>query len=281
MMNLLTEISSETIPCCLCPSAVQWPLRRINSHQLMKCGRCGLVHIEHVSANPVGFLNDVATQEANGPLEYWGYPEVFKKHSAIFEYFFQERFDRINKAHPPNGTWLDVGSGYGLWQNFLKKNKIENDGIEIEPQALKFCVKQGLNVSLADIENWITDKKYAVITLCDVLEHVKDPLAVLKKCHELLIPGGILYVQVPCVLGFRYPFNDSLGLPHHIWQFNPKTLINLTRQSSFDFQTYWTGVQGIIKHYEKGQPSFYRKLLWKLARLTKRGNRLQLLAKKL
>src|SRR5690606_29812299 len=108
-----------------------------------------------------------------------------------------------------------------------------------------FCQKQMLPVELADIESWTTQKRFSVITICDVLEHVKDPMAVLKKCHQLLMPNGVIYVQVPCVLGLRYPFRANLGLPHHLWQFAPKTLARLIKSSQFSSVKYWTGVQGI------------------------------------
>lgn len=281
MMNLHTETSSKKLDCCLCNSEKQLPFKRVDSYQLVKCSECDLVYLQQVTASPAEFLKDVVNQQENGPLEYWGYPDVFKKHADVFNYFFKERLSRILKFSPPAGSWLDIGSGYGLWQTFLNENNIANAGIEIESQAQKFCLSLGLDVHHASVENWQTDKKFAVITMCDVLEHVEDPAAILKKCHDLLLPGGILYVQVPCVLGARYPFNDSLGLPHHIWQFNPKNLSQLARKSLFQVQTYWTGVQGVIKHYEKGEPAWWRKFLWKMAMVTKRGNRLQLLARKI
>jgi predicted SAM-dependent methyltransferase len=139
-------------------------------------------------------------------------------------------------------------------------------------------VKEGLSVEHAAIETWKSHKKYSVITMCDVLEHVENPLEVLKKCRELLIPGGVIYIQVPTVLGLRYPYKDSLGLPHHLWQFSPKHLLGVVKNAGFKNQRYWTGVQGVIRHYENGGPTLLTHGLWKLAMATKRGNRLQVLA---
>jgi len=45
---------------------------------------------------------------------------------------------------------------------------------------------------------------FDVITLNHVIEHVHDPIAVLRACHRLLKPGGRLWLETPNV--------DSLGL---------------------------------------------------------------------
>lgn len=279
MKSLHTQTSSRELQCCVCDheTAKKEHWKKIESWEVMRCGSCGLVYLNKVSVNPEQFLDDAPE---NDGLEYWGYPDVFKKYPDVFRYFFEERFSRIMDANPPEGEWLDVGSGFGLWQTFVNEKGIRSHGIEIEKAAASFCVKEGLSTEHAAIETWKTDKKFSVITMCDVLEHVEEPLSVLKACFDLLVPGGVIYIQVPTVLGLRYPYNDSLGLPHHLWQFSPKHLLQLTHNAGFKDGRYWTGVQGVIRHYENGGPSVFRKSLWKLAMMTKRGNRLQVLAVK-
>jgi len=43
----------------------------------------------------------------------------------------------------------------------------------------------------------MTGRVFANITLFHVLEHVPDPKSVLKICHSLLLPQGILTIAVP------------------------------------------------------------------------------------
>jgi 2-polyprenyl-3-methyl-5-hydroxy-6-metoxy-1,4-benzoquinol methylase len=232
-----------------------------------------------VAIQPEDFLGDAADQK-DGKIEYWGYPEYFKKHATIFNHFFNERYEKIKSHTQVEGEWLDVGSGYGLWQKFLKTKNQKSFGIEIEKKAFLVAQGEGLDIELVSIQNLKTPKKFAVITMCDVLEHVEDPFAVLEKCKDLLLPGGLLYVQVPNVIGLKYPFRDTLGLPHHLWQFNPRTLKILTNNVGLKTVGCWTGIQGVIRYYEQGGPSIIRQALWKLARFTGRGNRLQLLVRK-
>ncbi len=276
MTSLSTQISSRKLDCC-CGDNQSKVFRKIVPYQLLVCQSCKLVRLENIYSNPTTFLDDVKKDQG---LEYWGFPQFFKKYEFIFNYFFEERYQRILAEKPVSGEWLDIGSGYGFWQKFLENKKQKNFGLEIEAHAVEFAKNSGVDIVHESIENFKTDKKYAVITMCDVLEHVERPDEILQKCRELLLPGGLLYIQVPNVLGFKYPYNDSLGLPHHLWQFDPKTLINLLEREKFILCNYWTGVQGVIRYYELGGPSLFRKSLWNLAKVLKRGNRLQVLVRR-
>jgi hypothetical protein len=79
----------------------------------------------------------------------------------------------------------------------------------------------------------------------DVLEHLVDPLAMLRKAHRLLRPGGIVAVEVPSM------FNAIVGRaavaiyrlvgtekrmpmpPYHINEFLPSTLRAMLSSASF------------------------------------------------
>lgn len=276
------QISFKNLSCCVCDREYSKShfFKKIDGYELRRCTGCGLVYLANIEVNPENFLSEVVSDGAKGKLEYWGYPEYFAKHFEVFSFFFEERYQRIKKHLKIEGPWLDVGSGYGFWQAFLNEKKEKNLGLEIEGEAFRYAKKQHIEIQHVSIEKFETDMKFSVITICDVLEHVESPLEILKKCYNLLLPGGVVYIQVPNVLGFKYPYGDSFGLPHHLWQFDYSTLSSLTERSGFEMIDYWTGIQGVIKHYENGGPSLLKKMLWSIARNTKRGNRLQLLVKK-
>jgi SAM-dependent methyltransferase len=47
------------------------------------------------------------------------------------------------------------------------------------------------------LENLAFDRKFDVITLYHVLEHVPDPSSTIRRCGDLLNPGGFLFIAVP------------------------------------------------------------------------------------
>jgi SAM-dependent methyltransferase len=274
------SISSKALTCCICgPGTPVKVFKKIDGFELLKCRKCQLIRLSHVAIPPEDFLGDAA-DDKEGKVEYWGYPEYFKKHAKIFNHFFNERFEKIKNKLYIDGPWLDIGSGYGLWQKFLLSKNQKSIGIEIEKKAFLFAQNDGLEIELVSIQNYKSQQKFAAITMCDVLEHVEDPYAVLNKCKDLLMPGGLLYIQVPNVVGLKYPFGDILGLPHHLWQFDPTTMRLLTNKVGLKTIGSWTGIQGVIRYYEQGGPSLIRRVLWNLARFTGRGNRLQVLVRK-
>lgn len=276
MINQSIKTSSKPLPCC-CGKFKDKKFKEIDTHLLVKCLFCGLVRLGTVQSDPVAFLDDVNTSDG---LEYWGYPNFFKKYEPVFKHYFEERYNRISQLSPGDGVWLDIGSGYGFWQMFLNEKKRHNFGIEIEKNAVRYGREMGVNVDQVSIENFSPTNSFSVITMCDVLEHVEKPQEILAKCFEMLESGGLLYIQVPNVLGLKYPYGDSLGLPHHLWQFDPATMKTLLKQQGFRLHDYWTGIQGVIRYYEAGGPSQYRKLMWKMASNMRIGNRLQILVSK-
>ena len=272
---------SKKLNCCICRSRKESVFyKTIDNFKLLKCNFCKIVYLEKTFIEASDFLEDAHSTNNKNKIEYWGYPEYLKKYNFVFDYFFQERLERLTLHNPPEGIWLDIGTGYGLWQSFLKSKSIDSLGIEIDKNAFAYTKSLGFDAINVSIENFFSDQKFAVITICDVLEHVEDPFEVLKKCHQLLLPNGLIYIQVPNVLGFKIPFGDDLGLPHHLWQFSPKPLIKLSENTGFELLNYWTGIQGVIRYYENGGPYFYHKIFWALAKKFKIGNRLQVLLKK-
>jgi len=57
--------------------------------------------------------------------------------------------------------------------------------------------RYGLVVEQGRIEEVRFDAGFDVVTLFHVLEHVRDPLATVRKCRQLLNPGGLLVIAVP------------------------------------------------------------------------------------
>jgi SAM-dependent methyltransferase len=78
---------------------------------------------------------------------------------------------------------------------------------------------------------------FDVVTMWHSLEHVHDPLAVLRSSHRLLAPGGRLLVAAPNIdsLPFRLfgPAWYGLDLPRHLTHFAPQLLRTMLTNSGF------------------------------------------------
>jgi len=147
-----------------------------------------------------------------------------------------------------SGKLLDVGCGEGFVLAFFKKLGWSVEGIDFSDFGLL-----NLNPSLinefekGDVyeilnKKLISQDKYDVLWLGNVLEHVLDPVFLLKNLKMLLAKNGILVITVPNdaskyqELLFSEEYVDKqwwIIAPDHISYFNYQTLQNTCSSAGF------------------------------------------------
>jgi SAM-dependent methyltransferase len=138
-----------------------------------------------------------------------------------------------------SGALLDVGCSAGLFLEVARDAGWDVWGVE--PSAwLSGLARETLGdrVLTGTFEAAPFEaSRFDVLTMWDVLEHVGDPAAFLRRAHTLLRPGGLVAINVPCrdsliarILGSRWP----LILPEHLTYFTRPALRAMLRASGFD-----------------------------------------------
>jgi 2-polyprenyl-3-methyl-5-hydroxy-6-metoxy-1,4-benzoquinol methylase len=128
---------------------------------------------------------------------------------------------------------LDVGCGKGefVWAALQQCCSVE--GLELSAQAVYIASKLSLPVRQQSLFSTELDsRRWSVITMFEVLEHVDQPMAMIERAADLLEPGGLLYLTTP-----NYNSLDRLGLgskwhvfhPEHITYFSTRGLSRLIR----------------------------------------------------
>jgi 2-polyprenyl-3-methyl-5-hydroxy-6-metoxy-1,4-benzoquinol methylase len=149
--------------------------------------------------------------------------------------------NRLGGLPPRNGSGrrlLDVGSGDGDFLRRAKTAGYEAVGQEINPAAVASARAAGLDVRLGPLEDaGFAPQSFDAVRLWHVLEHVAEPLQILKTARALLAPSGVLVVGVP---DFDSPARRMFGaqwaglqLPFHRHHFNPRTLRRAMSVSGF------------------------------------------------
>lgn len=116
-------------------------------------------------------------------------------------------FNQVFKYQPK--SVLDVGCGRGFYSNSLAQLPYirEIAAIDLRKEHIKKAISKALNTKVKyfteNIFNWSSTKKYDLIIVSEVLEHVGDEEAFLKKIYTLLKKNGKLIITVPCA---DYPF---------------------------------------------------------------------------
>lgn len=113
-------------------------------------------------------------------------------------YCLDEMIKKTNK----NARILDIGCGQGVFLMGLRDMGFKNIyGIDLDQQAVDFCVKNGLNVKRMNCMDLNTlEEKFDFISMNHVLEHLKkdDVIPMIKHIFDnLLKKTGLLFISVP------------------------------------------------------------------------------------
>ena len=131
---------------------------------------------------------------------YSGYPtshlEWHKNESDFYNRIYQKGLDQIIPATP--GTkLLDIGCSSGYFLSLATEQGLETFGIEPNRSESDYAIENGIKVIGSTISDLHTDTKFDVITLWDVLEHIRGPVNYLREVRKFLNPNGVVFVQVP------------------------------------------------------------------------------------
>jgi 2-polyprenyl-3-methyl-5-hydroxy-6-metoxy-1,4-benzoquinol methylase len=251
---------TENVECPLCNrSPVEFAIDYQGFH-LCKCPECGL----QFQSPRLSFedLADKVYTEDYCP----GHEE------SASETAYERQLRNFESLNGKKGSVLDVGCGNGSFLEFAKKNGWETFGadIRVSPETANLTCPL-FEGRLPDID--FEGRRFDVIRFNHVIEHLQNPLVELGHCHELLNPGGIVFVGVPNLGGVSPKiknFQSRLGLKnkrwrhyaatHHLYFFTPSTLFRLIEKAGFSVRLWETPVD---KDYGKLGGRIYRKLIEK------------------
>ena len=98
---------------------------------------------------------------------------------------------------------VEVGSGTG--SGILGAFPKNVHGLEINPNAVKYCKSLGLKVQLINENDAypVADGSFDVCVLDNVLEHIETPRHTLDECYRITKKHGGLVIAVPGLRGFE------------------------------------------------------------------------------
>ena len=160
------------------------------------------------------------------PSSLLGVPVAFLM--PVYRAILDRQFRHL-PDHSIGACLLDVGFGDGSFLENAKSIGWDVMGLDPDIETVNNARERGLNVKLGSLEALVgMDGRFDVITLCQVLEHMHDPIASLQACHRLLKPGGQIWIETPNINSIghsRFQANwRGLEIPRHLVIFSHGSL---------------------------------------------------------
>lgn len=188
--------------------------------KIVKCQNCGLVYL-----NPRPEVHELSQF----------YPDSYRPYKkGVGDFQYRAPAQATKRV-------LDVGCGSG---NFLAALHRENptfslEGLDFDPRACEVARAKGFPVFGGTLfEAKYPDESFGEIYMSHYLEHVPDPVAVLREAKRILKKGGRVVARAPNFNSLsRMIFGEywaPLEPPRHFYQFTPKTIEAVARKAGFE-----------------------------------------------
>ncbi|MEE8061869.1 MAG: class I SAM-dependent methyltransferase [Gemmatimonadales bacterium] len=252
-------IETTDVPHCpVCESADFRPLTVGFDYEILTCTNpwrfVECEHCHHVWLNPRPATFALPTIY---PSTYYAYDTAARinpialKGKAMLDRFKLGGIFRAFGRAPT--SFLDIGCGSGQYLRVAERRGIDRSqiyGLELNDEVVAGLSGQGYQVFNERVETCesIPDGSIDLATMFHVIEHVDDPLAVARRVHAWLRPGGVFAVETPNIDSldarlFRDRYWGGYHIPRHWNLFRPDTLHRLFQQTGFEVVStaYQTG----------------------------------------
>lgn len=228
------------IKCEKCKSLKNKQIADKKTYKVFKCLDCGLVFTDFKWSNK--FAKQIYTDEY---YKGWGILDEQDKKtiSALKRSTFNrylKMLPRITKKHP---KILDVGCATGFLLEEAKELGYDPYGVEISDYSSKVAQDKfgKTKVFCGSLEESKFEKSsFDVIVMSDLIEHVSDPLKLLKSAYGYLRPNGQILIITPNIESLlkkvmgKYYVNYK---EEHLFYFNKKTLSEILNDADMDILT--------------------------------------------
>jgi len=262
------------IACEVCSSSDCKPMFDKLEHHFVRCGECGL---ERILPQP----SDETLAKIYGAHYYdaWGLQDNEDAVAQLKKRTFKYVLGKLDV--PARGTkLLDCGAATGFLMEVARDMGYSAYGLELSEFGAKAIAdKFGADhVFCGELQDCkfadVAPGEFRVITMCDYIEHVRDPRHTLELAHRLLGRGGTLAITTPDA---GSPSRRVLGTGwthykvEHLFYFNKRNLERLLKQVGFSSVAFYPLWKSLTLDYIGHQFEIYpHKALTAIARAMRR-----------
>lgn len=122
---------------------------------------------------------------------------------------------------------LDIGAGRGSFVLRARASGFDAIGLEVEAGARTVWRDLGVPGVIGDgFHTPFRDGTFDLVRMKEVIEHVEEPLRLVREAHRILRPGGVFLAHVPTPYSQLYPVGNFWDDYTHV---RPLSRLGLTR----------------------------------------------------
>jgi SAM-dependent methyltransferase len=232
-----TEAGLDIVPCALCGGTATRPYLMKFGYPLVKCTACTLVY-----CNPR--LTSAETDKRYNAEYFWKeyLPSVIPPGGADDGDFLDLRFkaplELLAGGRPP-ARLIEIGTGAGFFLKAASRAGFDTYGLELSTEASEYARSTlGLRVMQTPAEDMPFEPGYFdAAAMFEVIEHLRDPLRVVRAAHRALKPGGRFIVSTPNLGALSRLMLGSdwavLSPAEHLYYFTETTLRAMLLKAGF------------------------------------------------
>ena len=163
--------------------------------------------------------------------------------ASMKDFVIQRRLSFCKDILKSEAKILEIGCGDCSLLITLKKRyptaSVAGVDISIPKESKDQCTKLGILLFESSIEETeLKENYYNIVIMNQIIEHLWDPVLVIKKIHAALCSGGIISIETPNLDGydrrfFAKSFWGGYYFPRHFNLFSFNTLSSLLKKIGF------------------------------------------------
>ncbi len=207
-------------------------------HDLFECRDC-----RHAFVDDQAFIETVIRSYPDQPIDENYLSEARGRLKTAHKYLRQ-----LEKLLGYPGKILDIGCYTGFFLSAAAERGWRTAGVENSGAAVRLARQQYHldDIIHGDIEtavDQLADQAYDVVTMFDVIEHLRNPSEIVARVAETIRPGGLLLISTPDITSIMSRLqkqNWYAVLPSHIHLFSRTSLFHLLRERGLQIRSIGT-----------------------------------------
>jgi SAM-dependent methyltransferase len=252
------SLDLEPAACAICATADSEPIglgedfeyrTSADSFLAVRCRHCGLVYLD---PRPAGSALSIIYPDSYHAFDFSS--QSFGLIYRIRGWLEMRRLLGATRELEAHARILDIGCGNGFHLGLLRQFGEPGwrlEGVEVNPRAILAARRAGFTIHEGPAESvMLPQSAYDLVLLIQTIEHLGDPLGVLRAIRRALKPGGRLIVVTDNAASldariFAERHWGGYHFPRHWYLFDARTLRRIAQAADLEIVSLSTLVSPV------------------------------------